>query len=433
MNALEVRKSKIVKLLALFTLAFAILFAVSMTAKADEVAQVTGVVQKDASSSSIKISWDAMIGVKYAVAMSLDGTNYEVVETTSNTQYTKYSLSAGKTYWIKVCAYKGGNYDFPDKSINGAYSTPIQVVTATDNISGLKMTKSTIDSITVSWTKATGASYYEVSYKQKGSNSYTVVAKPTKNSYAIKKLKADTNYEIRVTPVRKSNAGYEAKDKYQFLYNWAAYTMIKGNKIKNLGLKAWEGNTKTPAVKWETTCSNKPTGYQVQVCDEKKKVIKTYTAKGGSIDYCKISNSKLKNKVFQFRVRSYEVINNKNSYGTWSSYKVVAPTCKVTITGKSSTTAKLSWNKVPGATNYTIYYTTSSGGKFKKLATLKGTSYTWKNRKAYQNYYVYVKANKIKFGSKKYTSTTAAEQKIYYFWLGGTGRSYNYTTTRYNK
>lgn len=92
---------------------------------------------------------------------------------------------------------------------------------------------------------------------------------------------------------------------------------------------------------------------------------------------------------------------------------------------------KLSWNKVSGAASYTIYYSSSYKGKLKKLATVKGSSYTWMKLKKSKTYYVYVKANNVKFGTKKYSSTTAKNQKIYSFWIG------NFTTyisvnTRYN-
>ena len=43
----------------------------------------------------------------------------------------------------------------------------------------------------------------------------------------------------------------------------------------------------------------------------------------------------------------------------------------------------------------------------------------------------YVKANNVKVGNKKYSSTTAENQKIYEFWIGYS-KAYNNVYTRYN-
>lgn len=422
------------KMLLSCAVCFLMVLSMSLTVKAAAPGKVTGLKQTGAEEKSITVSWNAVLGAdKYALWMSEDGKgNWMLMNNgTSNPESKINNLTPGHTYYVKVCAYKGYSWDYEDnKTENGEFSDVLEVTTATTNISDLKTTAATTNSISLSWTKASGASYYEVSYMESGSQTYTLAGRTTGNTYKVSKLKADTNYYMKVVPVRKSSVGYVATDSCQTVGSWDCNTMIAGNKNKNLGINTWEGNSSTVTLKWTTSRENTPKGYQIQICDAKKKVIKTYTTKSSSTEV-KFTNSKIKNKAFQFRVRAYEVINNKNSYGTWSSYKIVVPTCKVTATKKSDTSVRLSWNKIPGAASYTIYYSTASDGKLKKVATVKGNSYTWKKLKKGKDYFVYVKANNVKFGTRKYSSTTASSQKLCEFWIGYS-KAYNYVATRYN-
>lgn len=77
-----------------------------------------------------------------------------------------------------------------------------------------------------------------------------------------------------------------------------------------------------------------------------------------------------------------------------------APSIKVTA-GKKK--ADVKWGKVTGATNYTVYYSTSKKSGYKKAGTTSGKSYTVKKLKPGKTYYFKVVANK-KVGSKTYTS-----------------------------
>lgn len=74
------------------------------------------------------------------------------------------------------------------------------------------------------------------------------------------------------------------------------------------------------------------------------------------------------------------------------SYQILpGKTSKITPT-QSTTSIKLSWKKVTGATGYRVYQYNSSTGKYKTLKTLTGTSYTVKNLKAGTTYKFAVKA-----------------------------------------
>ena len=76
---------------------------------------------------------------------------------------------------------------------------------------------------------------------------------------------------------------------------------------------------------------------------------------------------------------------------------------KVKAKKKSNSKAKVSWQKVDGATKYTVYRATSKNGKYKSIGTAKGGSYTDKTVKKGKKYFYKVVANGSKklFDSKK--------------------------------
>ena len=124
-----------------------------------------------------------------------------------------------------------------------------------------------------------------------------------------------------------------------------------------------------------------------------------------SISYNALKN--IKNQFYKLRVRAYVTIDNKNYYGAWSDYTVFALQPKVGLK-KSGKKLKITWKKVSGAKNYTVYMSTSKTGGYKKLTTTKKRAYTAKKFKKKKlnkkkTYYVYVVANR-KEGKKTYKS-----------------------------
>ncbi len=72
------------------------------------------------------------------------------------------------------------------------------------------------------------------------------------------------------------------------------------------------------------------------------------------------------------------------------SVKLTAPKLKVKLSAANA--VKLSWNKINGASGYTIYRATSKKGKYSKIGTAAGTSYTSKKLKGGKTYYYKVAA-----------------------------------------
>ncbi len=116
-----------------------------------------------------------------------------------------------------------------------------------------------------------------------------------------------------------------------------------------------------------------------------------------SVKKNKLTVKKLKaGRSYKFKVRAYKTVSGTNYYGSYSSTlstatKPIAPTLKAAAGTKQ---AKLSWNKVAGASGYAVYYSTSKNGTYKKLATTKSTKFTVKRLKSGKTYYFNVRAYK---------------------------------------
>lgn len=149
----------------------------------------------------------------------------------------------------------------------------------------------------------------------------------------------------------------------------------------------------------------------ISTVDGKKK-IKTLKVSGvrSTTINTTFSNKAIKNKGFSVKVRGYiQLDNGKKYYGAWSSKKVVIPQAKTSVKKKTNSSVTVKWGKIAKATKYEVYVCKDvnvSNPKFKKVATVKGTSYVIKNIKTYQKYGVYIKAV-TKYGKKTYKSSIA--------------------------
>ncbi len=118
---------------------------------------------------------------------------------------------------------------------------------------------------------------------------------------------------------------------------------------------------------------------------------------------------------YKVRIRSYVTINNKVLYGAWSDYKIFGQQPKVNIK-KAGKGVKLTWKKVKGAKNYTVYMSTKRNSGFKKVKTLKKnslkiTKFKKKKIKRNKTYYVYVVATTKSGKTKIKTPVSSA-----YWW-----------------
>ena len=111
-------------------------------------------------------------------------------------------------------------------------------------------------------------------------------------------------------------------------------------------------------------------------------------------------------KKYFFKVRAYIEINGKKTYSQFSSIvnatpKLSAP-ASVKATASSTTSIKVSWNAVSGATGYEVFRSTTSNGKYTKLGSVTTTSRECGSLTSGKMYYFIVRAYVVVNGKTYY-------------------------------
>lgn len=122
------------------------------------------------------------------------------------------SLSAG-SYAYKIAATTAtGTYSLLDYSftVTGTSASNVNTSTATSvpkQVTGLKVSESTVNSIKLTWTKVSGATKYRVFQASSSDGTYTKIDAVTTNSCTVTGLKAGTKYYYKVKAVNEAGVG----------------------------------------------------------------------------------------------------------------------------------------------------------------------------------------------------------------------------------
>jgi len=167
--------------------------------------KVSGLKVSSATKSSITIKWSkSPYSSGYAIlrATSKGGAykTLKLLKGSSTLKYTdKHSVSAGKTYYYKVVAYKtvgGKKYTSVASNVLKAASAPkAPSITKLSNKSGKK--------VYIKWSKVSRASGYKVYMSTKKSSGYKCIYTGTKTSYTKKGLKKGKTYYFKVRAYKK--------------------------------------------------------------------------------------------------------------------------------------------------------------------------------------------------------------------------------------
>ena len=312
------------------------------------------------STTSAKLSWNAVEGAeKYKVVYA-----GKTIETTEPSCTLK-DLSCGKEYTCKVSAVYGSTAGAADS---------VKFTTLPAKVSSLKVSSVAATSAKLSWKAASGATGYVVEKSTDGKK-WSEVKKVSKTSYTVTGLKDSTTYYFRVKAYAKTSST---------VYGEHSSTVKTKTLLGTVsGLKVSSAGTDTISIKW--TAVKNATGYKVEYSLDGKK----WTSKTTSKTSYKLTKLKA-GKTYQIRVTAYD---KSKTYGAASSVlkMATAPTAKVTklkASSITSTTMKLSWKKVSGATGYNVYYSTNKKS-WKCVSTTK-TSVTLKKLSSNKKYYIKV-------------------------------------------
>lgn len=378
--------------------AFALILTIAVRSNAAAAAQITGVKQTDASTGSVKISWDAALASeRYAIEISDDMVNWYQKEDTSSTEQRLTGLSAGKTYYVRVTGYKDWSHVLNKGILVSEASAPVDVVTApeTGNITATQSEAFTNSfSVQFSGGGDSGANYYQVHLNDVlvGESASPVVS-------VSGNFLPGNSYWCKTSACRRSSSGFIAKGNSSNTYY---KTLTEKLSKSSFSITTMYWNIDTAYI--NIVNSSSVDGYQMQFLNADGKAKKTFTQT--SKDF-RIENF-LKGTFYQYRVRTYVDCGSDKAYSEWSDCRYVGVPKKVTA--KKGTSVKINWGSVSGAAKYVVKMSTSQNSGYKTVMTTSAdkrsiTVKKFKNKKIQKSkkYYIRIYAQ-AKIGDKLVTT-----------------------------
>ena len=271
--------------------------------------------------------------------------------------------------------------------------TTYDITVSLPEMTGFKLASRGVNSLKLSWSKASGATGYELEIQKNGkwSKAATINNGGTV-SYTITGLSAGTYYPLRVRAFVKSGGNTV----YSAWKTGSANTSpsnMTGFKLASRGVNS---------VKLSWTKNTSASGYQVGVYKGGKWV--SYTVKGNGTTSYTVSGLSAGTK-YSVRVRAYKTNGSSTIYGAWKTGSANTSPSNMTgfkLASRGVNSVKLSWTKNTSASGYQVGV--YKGGKWVSY-TVKGngtTSYTVSGLSAGTKYNVRVRAYKTSGSSTIY-------------------------------
>ncbi len=279
--------------------------------KVNTVGVPSGVKAATASSTSVKVSWNAVAGASgYEVyrATSSNGTYSKLGEVTTTSRKCP-GLKPGTTYYFKVRAFI---------ELNGkkTYSQYSSVVSATPKLSApasLRVTARTTTSVTIAWNAVTGAEGYEVYRATSANGTYSKLGEVTTTSRKCPGLNSGKKYYFKV----RAYVVVDGAKKY------SAYSTVVDavTRIATPTVKIASSTSTSVTLSWNKVTG--ATGYEVY---RSTSANGTYSLCGSVTTTSRKCPGLSSGKTYYFKVRAYVEIGGVKYYGDYSN--VVSKTVK---------------------------------------------------------------------------------------------------------
>ena len=382
-------------------------YSSTKSAKTLAKAKITGITSSN--EEVLKISWNKVSGAKgYIISRSTKkDSGYSEIDTVSGektTSYTDDTVKAGKTYYYKVEAY---NVNSGTKGYGGASDAVAGKTAKRTKITSIVSTNE--KTLTIKWNKITGAYGYRIKRSTDEDGTYKVV-KTIKSgnttSYKDTSVKAGKTYYYTVETMVKTGDN--------ICYSGDSASM-EGRTAKKAKIKyAVSNGSNQIEVNWGAVRG--AYGYRIKRSTSKNgtyKVVATLKGKNNTT----YQDKKLKTaKTYYYKVETINKVNGKKGY-SGNSAAVSAKTLKTTsitaVKATGSTSVRLEWKAVDGASGYQIYRSTSKDSGYKKVGQVKGKNtkkYEDKTLEAGKTYYYQVRAYKSNSAKNGVASFSKAQK-----------------------
>lgn len=263
--------------------------------------------------------------------------------------------------------------------------------------------------VELTWKSVKGAEGYRVYRKVPGGTFKAIANVEGQSAVAYKDTSAVTGvtylYTVRAiyTLAGKTNLGSYVKSGIQ---GKAVPQQTVLTKAQSWGYNALK-------VSWEKV--NGADGYRVYRIDlstGKYKYV-TQVANGSTTSY--VNSGLTSGETYTYKVRAYRTVDGEKVFGAYSSAVKGKPVPKQVVISSvkkaSSTSVKITWNKINGATGYRIYRTDPKTGKYQYVTQIGSgstTTYTEKGLAKNTSYQYKIRAYRTVNGEKVFGAYSTA-------------------------
>lgn len=350
-----------------------------------------------ASYSSVKIGWYAASGASgYEIwrASTSTGT-YKLAGTSALTYFTDTGLATGSTYYYKVKAYaQAGSIKTYGPWSSFVSAKPVPAAPA--NVAAAPVSYS---SIRVTWPAVAGATGYEVYRATSASGAYSRLTTTSARSYTNTGVNTGTAYYYKVR-------AYRLVGSTKVYSSYTAVASAKTSLTAPPSPKAAPLSYNSIKISWGAVAG--VTRYEVY---RSTSVSGTYALLASTTSTSYSNTSVNTGTTYCYKVRAYRLVSSKKIYGAYSAVVSAKTALATPLSAKaarvSSTSIKVTWAAVAGATKYEVWYAASSTGTYALLATAGSTTYTKAGLTMGTAYYFKVRAYRL-VGSTKVNSNFSA-------------------------
>jgi fibronectin type 3 domain-containing protein len=325
------------------------------------------------SSTSITITWSSVSGAtSYDVHYEPNSRQMTKVSTVTGTLYTHNGLQPNTAYKYYVAAKN--NIGTSDLSSSNSVTTPLNDAAGQKPAAPTGVTAAAVSSgsVRLTWSPVQGATSYDVHYTVGSSSNKGFAANVASSPYTHSGLQPNTTYKYYVTAI--NSAGTRS----DFSSSDSVVTPGGPKPAAPTGVTAAVSSSSV-RVTWSPVSG--ATSYDVYCTVDSSSNSKNFVASVTSPPY---THSGL-----QPNTTYYYFITARNSAGESdfsSPASVVSPNLPavtkptaptgVTATLQSSSTVRVTWNPVSGATSYDVYYAFDRSAAKKFVGNVTGTAFS---------------------------------------------------------
>lgn len=359
--------------------------------------KATGLTTINRTTSSMTLKWNKVSDCDGYKVYEYDPINksYKEVADISANSYDLINLNVGTTYRYSVRAYKESN----GHKYLGEYSKVLTTTTYSKKVTGVTTSNRTTSGFKLKWNKVTNCDGYKVYRYNSENNTYKLVKTilgSGNTSYNITGLKSGTTYKYAVRSYKKIG-----KNTYNAVYSSILTTSTSPLKVKDV--KATDRTSTSITLSWKEISN--ADGYRVYRYNSENKKYELLDEVEGNKETTYTDKKLTSGKNYYYKVKAYKKIKNNTYLGSYSDSLKTCPRPKKTevkLSTPRSASVRISWKDIKYASGYEVYRSTSKGGKYTKVSTIKDgdkikyTNYGLSKKKVY-----YYKVRSYKMVDKK--------------------------------